>query len=207
MAIERMPEGTLELFNRDETVCQYVDMLISRGVDLGLIGPSEDERIWSRHILNCAALARHIRQDARVADIGSGAGLPGIVLAIARPDLSITLIESLERRANFLELAVDELRIGDRVRVIRERSENVTEKFDVVTARAVAALPKLLGFSEHLFMPQGELVALKGKCASAEVAKSKAKLKKMRCTAEVIETKALRNSEPTWIVKVSREVK
>ena len=142
MAIERMPEGTLELFNRDETICQYVDMLTSRGVDWGLIGPSEDERIWSRHILNCAALARHIRQDASVADIGSGAGLPGIVLAIARPDLSITLIESLERRANFLELAVDELRIGERVRVIRESSENVTEKFDVVTARERAPPPR-----------------------------------------------------------------
>lgn len=207
MATEKMPEGTLNLFKDEKAISRYVDILTNRGNEWGLLGPSENDRIWSRHILNCAVLVDFIPANAKVADVGSGAGLPGLVIAIARDDIDVTLIESLERRAKFLELAIDELGLADRVRVIRGRSEDVQEKFDVVTARAVAALPKLLGFTCDLFLPKGQLIALKGKNASVEVEKSRAKLKKLRASAEIIEVHALANSEPTWIVRVTSKEK
>lgn len=132
--------------DRYELAEQYVDILASRGVEWGLIGPREVDRLWPRHVLNSVALTGLIAEGASVVDVGSGAGLPGIPLAILRPDLRITLLEPLLRRSNFLTEAVDELGLGDSVTVLRGRAEDQRDQWQVVTARAVAALPKLLGW-------------------------------------------------------------
>ena len=139
MNLSVVPDGARELFgDAFDRACQYADILAGRGVEWGLIGPREQDRIWSRHILNSVAIASHIPQGASVVDVGSGAGLPGIPLALVRPDLRITLLEPLQRRAAFLELAVAELGLGDRVSVVRARAEDHHEVYDVVTCRAVA---------------------------------------------------------------------
>lgn len=119
---------------------QYVDILASRGVDWGLIGPREVDRLWSRHVLNSLAIAPLIGTGATVLDVGSGAGLPGLPLAIHRPDLSITLLEPLLRRANFLTQAVAELGLDERVSVVRGRAEEYRGRHRVVTARASSTL-------------------------------------------------------------------
>ena len=117
---------------------RYVDILGSTGVAWGLLGPREAERLWDRHILNSAALSGLIAADSAVADVGSGAGLPGIPLALLRPDLRMTLIESLLRRSTFLTQTVEELEIADRVEVVRSRAEDHHQTYDVVVARALA---------------------------------------------------------------------
>src|SRR5919198_6221741 len=123
----------------------YATLLAGAGVERGLIGPREADRLWDRHLLNCAAVAEIIMPDAEVIDLGSGAGLPGIVLGIIRPDLSITLLEPLLRRVNFLSECVAELGLQN-VTVRRARAEEVAGSLsgDVVTARAVAPLDRLL---------------------------------------------------------------
>lgn len=129
---------------------QYAELLAGRGIEWGLLGPREVDRIWDRHVLNSLAVSTEIPAEARVVDVGSGAGLPGIPLAIARPDLSVVLLEPLLRRANFLTGVVAELGLGDRVTVVCRRAEDHTERYDVVTCRAVAALPRLLGWCAPL---------------------------------------------------------
>jgi 16S rRNA (guanine527-N7)-methyltransferase len=151
---------------------RYVSRLASDGVTRGLIGPREVSRLWVRHVLNSAAVAEVIPQDARVVDIGSGAGLPGIPLGLARPDLTLSLVEPMARRVEFLEEAVAEL---DRPwRVVRGRAEersviSAVGPVDVVTARAVAALPRLVGWCRGLLRPGTQLVALVGARAVAEL--------------------------------------
>jgi len=162
---------------------RYRDMLATRGIEWGLIGPREADRLWSRHILNSAAIASLVPQDARVVDVGSGAGLPGIPLALARPDLRVWLLDSLLRRVSFLELAVDELGLGDRVEVLRSRAEQCSERFDVVVARAVAPLTKLIEWCEPM-MGQS-MVALKGESAETELADAAAMLKNRGLVAAV----------------------
>lgn len=125
----------------DKAIRQYVDILASRGIDWGLIGPRERDRLWERHVLNSVALAPRISSGAAVVDVGSGAGLPGLPLAILRPDLKMTLLEPLLRRVNFLNLAVAELDLSGRVEVVRGRAEEHRARYDVVTCRAVAPLP------------------------------------------------------------------
>lgn len=154
----------------------YAELLATVGVDHGLIGPREVPRLWSRHLLNSAVVADPevglVRPCASVADVGSGAGLPGLVWALARPDLSVTLIEPLLRRANFLQEAVAQLGLTQRVLVVRGRGEEVKAQwgaFDVVTARAVAPLPKLLGSTIPLLKQGGRLLALKGQQAEDEL--------------------------------------
>ncbi len=148
----------------------YVDLLAGPGRVRGLMGPREVPRLWDRHVLNCAVLADLIPDGATVADIGSGAGLPGIVLAIRRPDLRVTLIEPLLRRTTFLEEAVADLGL-DHVEVVRARAEELagTRQFRVVTSRAVSALPTLLEWSLPLVEAEGEVLAMKGSSASVEV--------------------------------------
>src|SRR3954449_533182 len=128
---------------------RYAELLATDGVVRGLIGPREAPRLWERHLLNCAVVAEMIPYGASVLDVGSGAGLPGIVLAVARPDLSVTLVEPLARRTTFLTEAVDTLGLGTTVTVVRARAEealrNGTPTADVVTARAVAPLDRLAG--------------------------------------------------------------
>ena len=147
-------------------------------MERGLIGPREVDRLWQRHILNCAVVAdpdrTFVPAGALVADVGSGAGLPGVVWALCRPDISMVLVEPLLRRATFLTEAVIELGLQTRVDVRRERAEDLVRTtgwrpVGVVTARAVAPLPKLLGWTVPLLAPEGRLVALKGSSASTEV--------------------------------------
>jgi 16S rRNA (guanine527-N7)-methyltransferase len=145
---------------------RYVARLASDGVTRGLIGPREVPRLWERHVLNSAA------EGARVVDVGSGAGLPGIPLALARPDLRMTLVEPMARRVEFLEEVVGEL--GAAWRVVRGRAEErsvvtAVGPVDVVTARAVAALPRLVGWCRGLLRPGAQLVALVGARALQEL--------------------------------------
>ncbi len=146
---------------------RYADILRSWGIERGLIGPREGDRIWERHIANCLPVTTLIPEGVKVVDIGSGAGLPGIVIALARPDLEITLIEPLQRRVDFLNEVIAELELP--ITVIRGKSESIKKSFDVVTARAVAPLPKLLNISWHLVKAKGALLAMKGESAQEEI--------------------------------------
>ena len=151
----------------------YAALLAGPGIERGLIGPKEGDRIWQRHIANCIPITTIIPQGVRVADIGSGAGLPGVVIALARPDLKVTLIEPLSRRVDFLNEVINDL--GLSIEVIRARSEVVKKQFEIVTARAVAPLDKLIEISWHMIPKGGSLLAIKGESAQEELDKSKLK--------------------------------
>lgn len=181
---------------------RYVEILGSRGVEWGLIGPREVGRLWERHVVNSLAIEPFVEPEAAVIDVGSGAGLPGIPLALARPDLRITLLEPLERRARFLGLTVDELGLSDRVRVVRGRAEEHAASYDVVTCRAVAALTKLLTWTRPLFAGGGRLVALKGASASDDLAKAGKELKKRGLEGRVATVSVYAGAEPTWVTVV-----
>ncbi|MGW4098502.1 16S rRNA (guanine(527)-N(7))-methyltransferase RsmG [Mycobacterium sp. NPDC004974] len=167
------PDAAAEVFgDRLETAERYAAILAGAGVEWGLIGPREVDRLWDRHILNSSALGELLAPDERIADIGSGAGLPGIPLALARPDVHVTLIEPLLRRSEFLREVVDEL--GLDAAVVRGRAEDSeVRKFvgelDVVTSRAVASLDKLTRWSMPLLRVDGRMLALKGERAEAEI--------------------------------------
>ena len=150
---------------RLDEITAYAHFLTTAGIERGLIGPREGERIWERHIFNCLPVTQLLPQGASLFDIGSGAGLPGIVIALARPDLSVTLIEPLERRVAFLNEAVE----GLNIEVIRGRAQDVKKSADFVTARAVAPLEKLKKMSWHMVKTGGSLLAMKGESASAEM--------------------------------------
>jgi 16S rRNA (guanine527-N7)-methyltransferase len=156
----------------------FARLLVTDGVVRGLIGPREAPRIWERHLINCAVMAQMIPIGASVVDVGSGAGLPGIVLAVARPDLSITLVEPLARRTAFLSEAVAALGLESTVQVVRGRAEDVVDGppagADVVTARAVAALDRLAGWCLPLAHVGGRVLALKGASARDEVEEHRA---------------------------------
>ncbi|MBG0560577.1 16S rRNA (guanine(527)-N(7))-methyltransferase RsmG [Actinoplanes aureus] len=152
---------------------RYAELLGTEGVVRGLIGPRETPRLWERHLVNCGVMSEIIPFGASVVDVGSGAGLPGIVLAVARPDLVVTLVEPLARRTVFLEEAVSVLGLDGNVTVVRGRAEEVVDSLpgaDVVTARAVAALDKLAGWCLPLARTGGRLLALKGASAAEEIA-------------------------------------
>ena len=155
---------------------RYVERLATDGVTRGLIGPREVPRLWERHVLNSAAVAEAVPAGARVVDVGSGAGLPGIPLGLARPDVTLTLVEPMARRVEFLEEAVADLADGASAtwRVIRGRAEDrgvvsAVGPVDVVTARAVAPLPRLVGWCRGLLRPGTQLVALVGARALQEL--------------------------------------
>lgn len=178
------PETARAVFGADRLALaeQYAEMLATDGVVRGLIGPREAPRLWDRHLLNCAVLAEAIPTEASVCDIGSGAGLPGLVLAIARPDLRITLVEPLLRRTTFLDEVVEHLSLTN-VTVRRGRAEEVAERhtFDVVTSRAVAPLERLLRWSMPLVAPHGALVAMKGASVESEIAEAEDTLRTLGC--------------------------
>jgi 16S rRNA (guanine527-N7)-methyltransferase len=159
---------------------RYAELLADAGVRRGLIGPREVPRLWERHLLNCAVLAEVLPPEVSLCDVGSGAGLPGIPVALARPDLEITLLEPLLRRTTFLEEVVRELRL-DNVTVVRGRAEEMVGRLrvDVVTARAVAPLDRLAGWGLPLLRPYGEMLALKGETAEQELADARAALAKL----------------------------
>ncbi len=165
VAAQRIFGDQLDLAKR------YVEHLATSGIERGLIGPREVPRLWSRHVLNCAVVAELIDDGAKVADVGSGAGLPGLCLAIARPDLYLTLIEPLERRVTWLEEVVIDLGLSN-VEIIRSRAEAAIGKVEctVVTARAVSALKTLAPLTIPLLGGEGELLAIKGRSAEEEIA-------------------------------------
>ena len=150
---------------------RYALWLATAGVDRGLIGPREISRLWNRHILNCAVAVDVVPTGASVLDVGSGAGLPGLVWALIRPDVRVTLLEPLLRRTDFLTEVVLDLGVEDRVRVLRGRAEDVAGEVtaDVVTSRAVAPWTKLARWSLPLVAPGGIVAALKGASAQAEL--------------------------------------
>lgn len=176
------PEQARTLFgDRFADALRYAELLADPGVRRGLIGPREVPRLWERHLLNCAVLSEVIEPDVSVCDVGSGAGLPGIPLALLRPDLSITLLEPLLRRTTFLEEVVKLLGLGN-VTVVRGRAEEVMGKMppvDVVTARAVAPLERLAGWGLPLLRPHGEMAVLKGDTAEEELKAARAALHRL----------------------------
>ena len=160
-----------------EEISRYAEILATWGIERGLIGPKEGDRIWERHIANCIPITTLIEEGASLLDIGSGAGLPGIVIALARPDLKVTLLEPLQRRFDFLSAVVAELKLD--IAVARGRAENFRGSFQVVTARAVAPLPKLLTVSWHLVAPGGAVLAMKGEAAQEELAEAEVEARKV----------------------------
>ncbi|ROR72937.1 16S rRNA (guanine(527)-N(7))-methyltransferase RsmG [Bogoriella caseilytica] len=169
-------------------VQRFAELLVAEGELRGLIGPRELPRLWSRHLANSAAVAPYVGEDDRVADIGSGAGFPGIVLAAMRPDAEVHLLEPMERRVVWLEEVVEELGL-ENVVIQRVRAEELhrRERFDVVTARAVAAMDKLARVAMPLVNGGGRLVALKGQRAEDEVESAKYVLRKLGAVETSIE--------------------
>jgi 16S rRNA (guanine527-N7)-methyltransferase len=191
--------GRLELAER------YAELLATEGVVRGLIGPREGSRLWERHLLNCAVLGELVPPGSSVCDVGSGAGLPGLVLAIARPDLTVTLVEPLLRRTTFLDEVVADLGITA-VEVHRGRADSLhgTRTFDVVTSRAVAPLDRLLAWSMPLVAPSGALVAMKGSSAGEEVAAAEKVLRGLGCaTPEIHSVGATVTDSPSTAIRVA----
>ncbi|WP_328450484.1 16S rRNA (guanine(527)-N(7))-methyltransferase RsmG [Streptomyces sp. NBC_00386] len=176
------PEQAREVFgDRFADAVRYAELLAEAGVQRGLIGPREVPRLWERHLLNCAVLSEVVPEGVTVCDVGSGAGLPGIPLALVREDLKITLLEPLLRRTNFLTEVVELLGL-DHVTVVRGRAEEVMGKLQpvhVVTARAVAPLDRLATWGIPLLRPYGEMLALKGDAAEEELKTSATALSKL----------------------------
>ncbi len=179
-AVETEPDVAATIFGDGiDKARAFTAALADQGEQRGLIGPLELPRLWTRHILNSAIAAPLFH--GSVADIGSGAGLPGILLAIARPDVRWTLIEPMERRVTWLTEQVNELSL-DNVEILRARAEDVRRPkgFDVVTARAVSALRTLIPLTAPLVRDGGELILLKGMNAAKEIDAAEKQIKKFR---------------------------
>ena len=203
------PEAATKIFGERIGVAErYAELLAGIGVEWGLIGPREVERLWDRHLLNCAALAELFEPGERVADIGSGAGLPGLPLAIAKPGVRVVLVESLLRRAEFLRTVVADLELD--VEVVRGRAEDAAVReavggCDAVVSRAVASLDKLARWSLPLLRPGGRMVAIKGERAYDEVLEHRRVMTGLGATdARVMECGVSYLSPPTTVVVASR---
>mgnify|MGYP002735299243 CR=1 FL=1 len=183
----------------------FADKLAAEGELRGLVGPRELPRLWSRHVVNCAALLPYLPRRGTVLDVGSGAGLPGIVIAAARPDLEVTLVEAMERRCEWLAEVSDELGL-DNVQIINARSEDLGRSIraDVVTARAVASLDKLIRITSKLIAPHGRLLALKGQRAYTEVEQAAKELKRHHLDAQVYEVVSVMDGETTYVEECKR---
>jgi 16S rRNA (guanine527-N7)-methyltransferase len=164
-----VPEEARAIFTEVTLVRRYADLLAGPGVVRGVIGPREADRVWQRHILNSAVIHPLCPIGSRVVDLGSGAGLPGIPLALVRLDLRVTLVEPMARRVRWLEEVVEDLALAPRVSVVRGRAEVTDVRGDVVVSRAVAPLERLLPWSARLARPGGHVVALKGDSAGSEL--------------------------------------
>ena len=187
--IEKEPAAAAELAgDRIEVLRDFARDLGERGEELGLIGPLEEPRLWTRHILNSALLAPLIDAGARVADIGTGGGMPGLVLAIVRPDAAFRLIEPMERRCAWLAEQVDRLGL-ENVEIKRGRAEEFHDAFEVdqVTARAVTALRKLVPLTAPLLRDGGEMLFLKGASVQNEIDAAAKVLRKHRVTGATVE--------------------
>jgi len=198
LAAEQIFGDRLDLAKR------YVQHLATSGIERGLLGPREVPRLWSRHVLNCAVIESVMERDVEVADVGSGAGLPGLCLAIARPDLKLTLIEPLERRCIWLSEVIDDLGL-DNVTVMRGRAEQMVDAVNArfVTARAVSALTNLAGLTIPLLHGQGELIAIKGRSAAEEIDKASKAIRKLGGKeTEVLTVGEDFLAEPTTVVRI-----
>jgi 16S rRNA (guanine527-N7)-methyltransferase len=181
---------------------RYVELLATHGVTRGLIGPREAPRLWDRHLVNCGLLSPLVPDGARVVDLGSGAGLPGLVLALARPDLRVTLVEPMLRRTTFLTEACELLGVTNAtVRRGRADEHAGDESFDVVTARALAPLPRLLSWALPLVAPGGALLAMKGSSAADEIRQASAELTRWQASAEILRL-SVPGSSTTTVVRV-----
>lgn len=171
------PESAREyLGSQFGLMSRYVEHLATSAISHGLIGPRERESLWTRHVLNCAVLGEVIEPAADVIDVGSGAGLPGMVLGISRPDLHVTLVEPLLRRSNWLSMVIEDLALTN-VTVRRDRAEDVHDlRADVVTSRAVARLDRLTGWCAPLVRAGGRVVAIKGATAQEELDETREEL-------------------------------
>ncbi|KQW05009.1 16S rRNA (guanine(527)-N(7))-methyltransferase RsmG [Leifsonia sp. Root4] len=179
--LESEPLVAADVFGEQlATARAFTTNLATHGEELGLIGPLELPRLWTRHILNCAIVAPLLRPGL-VGDVGSGAGLPGLVLAIARPDVNFVLIEPMERRVAWLNDQVAELGLAN-VEVLRARAEETKREgtFDQVTARAVSALRTLIPLTAPLLRSGGELVLMKGAGAPGEITAAEKAIRKYK---------------------------
>jgi 16S rRNA (guanine527-N7)-methyltransferase len=202
---EAEPAAAVAIFgDQIDQARSFAQTLANDSDELGLLGPRELDKLWSRHILNSAVVAELVQPGNKVADVGSGAGLPGIPMAIARPDAEFVLIEPMERRSNWMLQVVEDLGLKN-VRILRSRAEDATEQdFDIVTARAVAALDKLLKMCVPLLKPGGALIALKGSKAAEEIANAKKLEKKLGISSfEILVCGEKFLSEPTSVVKTT----
>jgi 16S rRNA (guanine527-N7)-methyltransferase len=207
--VSRETEALLSRYSTVPGMVEFADILVTQGVERGLIGPREVARIWPRHLGNCAVVAEEaleqIPPGSRIADVGSGAGLPGLVWALVRPDVTVTLVEPLLRRSTFLTEAVRDLGLERRVSVVRARAEEVTGAYDVVTARAVARLTQLVGWTLPLTRVGGWVVALKGMAAADEVAEAGRQIARLGGgSAQVVEYGAGILQAPTTVVLIPR---
>ncbi len=197
------PEAAEVFGDRLPLACAYADWVAGAGVERGLVGPREVPRLWDRHLLNCAFIEPLIPAGALVCDVGSGAGLPGLVLALLRPDLSVVLAEPLLRRSTFLDEVVADLGLS-RVQVVRERAEALPRGgYDVVTARAVAPLERLIGWTLPLLRSGGQLLALKGRTADDELTAARPAIARWPgAVADVVLAGAETAQTPTTVVRV-----
>jgi 16S rRNA (guanine527-N7)-methyltransferase len=189
-----------------EAVAAFADALAAEGVLRGLIGPRELPRLWERHLLNSAALLPFLPASGRVVDVGSGAGLPGIVLACARPDLEVVLVEPMERRSTWLTEVAERIGLAN-VEVVQRRAEEMHGRLtaEVVTARAVAPMDRLMAWCFPLVGPHGALVAMKGSRAHDEVAAAAAVIERLGGgTPEILRAGTVPGVEPTGVVRVPR---
>lgn len=190
---------------RFDTVAAFAELLAAEGETRGLIGPRELDRLWERHILNSAAVVPFLG-DGRIVDVGSGAGLPGLVIAAMLPAREVVLVEPMERRVAWLEEAAAEVGLTNVV-VVRGRAEEVrgTVTADVLTARAVASIDKLIKWCLPLLGPNGHMALLKGRSAADEIDRAKYALRKARLIAEIESAPTLPGLEPTTVVRLRRD--
>ena len=211
MSSEATPGAAAEVFGPQLPLARrFAEKLATDGVLRGVLGPHEPQRLWSRHLLNCAAVAELFPDGVRVVDVGTGAGLPGIAIALCRPDLRVDLVEPLQRRIDFLVEAVGELDIGERVRVLRGRAEDasvveVAGSAAWVTARAVAPLDRLVRWCFPLLAPGGQLAAMKGAGAADELAQHRISLSRLGGTnARIVKCGRGVVDPPVTVVMVDR---
>jgi 16S rRNA (guanine527-N7)-methyltransferase len=200
------PVALREFFGaRFEPVRAFAELLAAEGEIRGLIGPRELDRLWERHILNSAAVVPFLGE-GRIVDVGSGAGLPGLVIAAMLPDREVTLVEPMERRVAWLEEAASAVGLANVV-VIRGRAEEVRDDVtaDVVTARAVASLDKLVKWCLPLLAADGHMALLKGRSVAGEIDRAKYALRKARLVAHVEVAPTMPGLEPTTVVRLTRE--
>ena len=206
-----VPRGTKPTKSQEEALgagfsklVQYAEILVKDAVRLGIIGPREVDRIWDRHILNCAALTELIPDGQSIIDIGSGAGLPGIVLAILNPNSAVTLIEPTQRRTAFLTQTKTELGLSN-VEILRGRAEGQKVSAQNVTSRAVAPLNKLLSWSWPLVEKGGKVLAIKGEKATEELAEVKNELVSLKSSTAIIKTCGLALDLSVTVVEITKE--